>query len=192
MMGKLLSVATSFLMGRLTNSTTPTTDFLTTALLLKLRKIGILFGILLTSTIGFALALTKTFEVVGRTMDANNGYLAFNYSLLFCGLALAAFIGVFIYAINPKRWTAEWAEVADEARSALHSNQEHHAKRTNDSPLRPLQELVTVFAADFLKEREARRERKEYEAKLYKEYYEAEVHRLANLKRQYKHDQIVN
>lgn len=135
-MGKLISVATSFLMGRLTNNTTPTTDFLTTALLMKLRKIGMLFGLLLTSTIGFALALTKTLEVVGRTMDANNGYLAFSYSLLLCGLGLAAFIGIFIYAISPKRWTAEWAEVAHEARSALHSSHEH--RHANASPLQPL------------------------------------------------------
>lgn len=189
-MGKLISVATSFLMGRLTNNTTPTTDFLTTALLMKLRKIGMLFGLLLTSTIGFALALTKTLEVVGRTMDANNGYLAFSYSLLLCGLGLAAFIGIFIYAISPKRWTAEWAEVAHEARSALHSSHEH--RHANASPLQPLQEVVTVLAAEFLKERESRRQRKDYEAKLYREYYEAEVQRLANLKRQYKQDPLVN
>lgn len=159
---RYLTLLFTFLMGKynvFAGMAKPQTQFFTEAIILKIRKMMVLFSSLMIAAIGMSLTFAKSLELIGAQLDQPSG-LSLNGALSGTLVGFVLFGALFLVCLSKKRWTEAETPVKRTASSYSHRSSS------------PLEEAFALLVTDFVKEREYKRETKRQQWPERQEYYD--------------------
>lgn len=159
---RYLTLLFTFLMGKynaFAGMAKPQAGFFTEAIILKIRKMIVLFSALMIAAIGMSLTFTKSLELIGAQLDQPSG-VSLSGALSGTLVGFVLFGALFLLCLSKKRWT--------EAETPVRPTAWSHSHRSTS----PLEEAVALLVTDFVKEREYKRETKRQQWSERQEYYD--------------------
>lgn len=140
---RFITLLFSYLIGKFNGGGKGATSFLTAAIVEKIRKMALLFGLITVAAIGLSLSLIKAIQDAGEWFQRTY-VLNFSPGFFAALIGAAGFLALMWYATSKPRWQGR-------------DTQEDETKKTPSV----IEDAVALLLQDFVKEREFNRQQRQ-------------------------------